>query len=165
MRWFHSFSRSVVAAGDGGGPEDVERLGGLVVEEFGSPTVLGLGLVLHHGDGPLLAPVDEVGRGGIADDAVVPTRGPYHVERAVFALHDAWVAQQPVVAYRGCHHRATVVEGGPVQSVVTVGQVQSVALSYEIGEEVDVFGPCGGDPHQGRQDEGEGSFHVASDYG
>src|SRR6202020_1329058 len=56
------------AAGDGGGPEDEPVLFGGVVIEGGSPGVEGGRFVGEDVELLMIAPVNEIGGGGVADD-------------------------------------------------------------------------------------------------
>lgn len=119
------------AAGNGGGPKDVECLCGSIEKQFGGPTVFSGRFVHHDGYGSLRSPVNEIFGRGIADDAIRPTGCPDHVEYSVGALTNAGVSHEFVFSYFGSEVRISFAEWKPRESIMTIGQMESVFSSSD----------------------------------
>ncbi len=108
MRWLR---------GDGGGPEDEPAVLGEVVVKGWGPDVEGGGLVGHDGEMLVRGPVDQVGRGGVADDGGgAPGPGPDHLEGSVGAALDEGVAHE-LVGFGLVDDGLAFVGEGPVVAV------------------------------------------------
>src|SRR5690349_17380971 len=68
------------AARNGGGPNDDELLGGLVIEKFGRPHIHRRRFICHYGNELLVRPMHEVLRACVAEALIgMPTGRPYQM--------------------------------------------------------------------------------------
>ena len=123
------------SAGNCGGPEDHEALHGRIINDFGRPAVSRRGFVLHHRNGLLIGPCDEIPRGRVADGGAVPAIGPNHVKDAIWSGGDAGIAHQLRFSDHGLEERFAILERFPFQAIGAPREMKPVlAVAKEIGK-------------------------------
>src|SRR5258708_7787961 len=99
--------------------------------QFRCPRISGGRFVLHHGNDFLFAPMNQIFRTRVADIPHVPSSRPYHMKDAIRSLHDARIPHQFFSANCWLQEQIVIVERGPMITVLTDGQMQSIAVSFE----------------------------------
>ena len=115
-----------VTSGDSSRPKDIIRFRSFVIKEFRRPTIMGLRFMHHHRNGLLFTPMNQVTGRGISDNPVRPAGSPDHVKCSVGSLAYTGVTHQFIFTNSRSQKRASAVQRSPVQSIITVGKMQTV---------------------------------------